>query len=287
MGVGFRSALAVQFMNSVTGRCALCLKHQPLKSSHLLPKALYRFVTKVGGTEDPNPVIVTRKVAWQTSKQVEAHLLCFDCEQRFHKLGEDWTLRHCYRGQRRFRLQDILGQATPAANLGDTLVFAAARIPGIDMQRLGYFAASVFWRASVHRWHTQDHHLEEIDLGKKYSEEFRKFLLGKSEFPRDAALLIDIFGFQQPTLATMAFPYGGKREQYHFFKFTIPGVAFNLFVGSSVPQGIRKCCALRSPEHIIYSSMKDDAIVDDFINMMRTAKPSHKLKCETPKRSEP
>lgn len=129
------------------GICALCLKEKLLQSSHLLPKALYRFV--IGSNQDPNPVIVTPTSAWQSSKQVEAHLLCSDCEQLFHRRGEDWTLRQCYRGQRRFRLQETLARAAPLADFGDALVFAAARIPAIDIGQLVYFAASVFWRASA------------------------------------------------------------------------------------------------------------------------------------------
>ena len=49
---------------------------------------------------------VTPEAAWQSSKQVESYLLCFDCERRFHREGGDLTFRQCYRGQRRFRLQE-------------------------------------------------------------------------------------------------------------------------------------------------------------------------------------
>jgi hypothetical protein len=31
-------------------------------------------------------------------------------------------------------------------------IFAGRAIAGIDIDRLGYFAASVFWRAAAHRW---------------------------------------------------------------------------------------------------------------------------------------
>ena len=263
-------------MNIAVGRCALCLLEKPLQSSHLLPKALYRFVTNVGTSRDPNPVIVTPKSAWQSSKQVEAHLLCCECEQRFHSEGENWTLRHCYRGQRRFRLQEILAGTAPIADLGDALVFGAARIPAIDIRQLVHFAASVFWRASVRNWNAQEHRIRDIDLGP-YAEEFRRFLLGRGEFPEHAAVLVDVFGFRSITLGTMIFPYGGNQGVYHCFKFSIPGVGFNLFVGQLMPSGVRRCCTLRSPEGILWSSKKDNAIVDNFVEMMRTAKVAQRL----------
>jgi hypothetical protein len=266
-------------MNVKHGTCALCLTKGPLQSSHLLPKALYRFVSRLETLEAPNPVIVTRNSVWQSSKQVEAHLLCSECEQRFHKYGEDWTLRHCYRGKGRFRLQEILATSAPIEDTGETLVFAAHSIPEIDVKKLAYFAASVFWRASIHRWNVQDHRLRDIDLGKKYTDEFRQFLLGMTGFPNDAAILIDIFGFRSPAaLATMLFPYGEKQENFHYYRFTIPGVAFNLYVGQLVPSTLRDCSILRSSTGVLFSSKEDTGTVEDFTRLMRTAKVSLGLK---------
>ena len=119
--------------------------------------------------------------------------------------------------------------------------------------------------------------MQDVDLGKKYREDFRQYLLGETKFPKDAALIIDIFNFRSPALATMIFPYGGRSEHHHYFRFTIPGIAFNLFVGQMMPSHARSCCTVRSAEGIVFSSKKDDAIVKDFIKLMRTAKPSLKL----------
>lgn len=119
--------------------------------------------------------------------------------------------------------------------------------------------------------------MTDIDLGKKYNEEFRQFLLGSAGFPADAAVIVDVFGPQCSTLASMAFPYGGNKDGYHVFRFSIPVVAFNLFVGKLLPPETRSCCTLRSTDQIVLSSKKDSQIVEGFIKLMSTAKESRNL----------
>jgi len=46
-------------------------------------------------------------------KQLKAHLLCEECEQRFRKRGEDWVMANCYRGQSDFRFKRILESYGP------------------------------------------------------------------------------------------------------------------------------------------------------------------------------
>jgi hypothetical protein len=58
-----------------------------------------------------------------------------------------------------------------------------AESPTVDRDRLGYFALSVFWRASVHIWKQRDGASITIDLGKSYDESLRQFLLGQSALP--------------------------------------------------------------------------------------------------------
>jgi hypothetical protein len=101
-------------------------------------------------------------------------------------------------------------------DLEDRAVFAADPTSAVDVGKLVYFAASVFWRASIHSWKLQGQRLEEIELGKTYTEQFRGYLLGIAGFPTDAAILIDIFGFRSPqVLGTMLFQHGGRREDYY------------------------------------------------------------------------
>ena len=83
------------------GICALCYQRRVLHKSHFLPKAIYRLVRGEKGP-DLNPTLISGDSVWQSSSQATSSLLCSDCEQRFHANGEDWMLRHCYRGDQEF-----------------------------------------------------------------------------------------------------------------------------------------------------------------------------------------
>jgi hypothetical protein len=54
-----------------------------------------------------------------------------------------------------------------------------------SVEAISYFAASMFWRASVHDWNNRAD--EPIQLGP-YEEQFRKYLMEESDFPVDCAL---------------------------------------------------------------------------------------------------
>lgn len=250
------------------GRCALCLKQTELQLSHLLPKGLYRLIREA--------VHITSNSAWPSSRQIQDYLLCHDCEQRFNRHGEDWILSHCYRG-RRFRLREILKAGKPLGTVDGLSLYSASALAAVDVPRIAYFAASVFWRASAHQWHTNERDVEDIDLGKRYREEFRQYLLGDAGFPLEATLIVDVCSFQSPALASAMFPTGRNDSGYHYFTFSIPGILFYLFTGQRIPPGIRDCCILRSPERCLFSSLRDDAIVERHLGLMKTARPSRKL----------
>ena len=132
----------------IIGTCRLCLRPAvELQDSHVMPAGIYSIVCG----EHANPVHVNRTVAIATSKQVRAHLLCSDCEQRFSKRGEDWTIRNCWHALDDFTLHDGLGSSTAKAT-GDGLhMYLTGDVPELKIDQLVYFAASVFWRAAAHK----------------------------------------------------------------------------------------------------------------------------------------
>ncbi len=95
------------------GVCALCLKTGELCDSHLVPKSLYRVARAADRRAHPDPVLMTSTVRRQTSFHAMQYLLCAECEKLFDQNGEDWVMRHCYRGRDRFRLRELLQRATP------------------------------------------------------------------------------------------------------------------------------------------------------------------------------
>ncbi len=51
-----------------------------------------------------------------------------------------------------FPLLDTLRASTPTRPNTEFVGYDLAAAPSIDREQLGYFALSVFWRASVHIW---------------------------------------------------------------------------------------------------------------------------------------
>lgn len=128
--------------------------------------------------------------AQSTSDQANAYVLCAECEKRFDSQGENWTLARCYQTDKKFPLRDMLIKATPVSSTRGA-PYLADSVPGLIMSQLVYFAASVFWRGSIHDWKLGKSDLLPIQLGP-YEQEFRAYLLGLP-FPIKAALIINVF----------------------------------------------------------------------------------------------
>jgi hypothetical protein len=62
--------------------------------------------------KNPNPWVLAGKGAVQISRQMKAHLLCADCEQRFSKFGENWVLKRCLRKDGTFPQKSTLCENT-------------------------------------------------------------------------------------------------------------------------------------------------------------------------------
>jgi len=185
--------------------------------------------------------------------------MCWDCEQRLNRCGEKWAIENGFRGPGRpFKIQAVLKAAPPLGRNRTGFFFSGIGLPGIDIDRLGYFGASVFWRSSVHRWPDGDG----IDLGPAYQERFRLFLLGKEPFLANAALSIVISDAALP-LEAAYFPNGGRvlRASYHFYTFMVPGILFILSVGGAIPVQLRSACAFHSPKRLVFLSSRVQEII--------------------------
>jgi hypothetical protein len=241
----------------VRGTCALCVQNRELRNSHLVPKALYRLTRARNGRTNPNPVIVTARGRRQTSFQAVRPLLCSECEQRFDHLGEDWVLKHCYRGYGRFRLRELLRQSTPLHSDEHFTIYCASSVPQLSIDRLVYFCMSVFWRASVCDWESSGEKYRAIRLGTKYQEQIRKYLLGAAELPQSASILVLASGLKTPTLV-FTFPDTIRVESQHCHSLHIPGLTFQLSLGG---QPEPESCIVRSPFHPIFECTHGDARV--------------------------
>jgi|ERR1039458_8056010 uncharacterized protein YlaI len=232
--------------------CALCENVRELRQSHFLPAAMFKHMQHPG---DRSHAILDRENLGInnpfTSKQVKTYLLCDECEGRFSKNGEQWVMANGFHTSGMFPLQAALKAANYLAETDDGWAFSGGSIPGVEMEPLAYFAASVFWRATAHGWGCAAHRL---DFGSRYQNMFQQYLLGKAAFPKDAALLIDVSDATS-LLEVAAFPFGGKVDgTYYRYEFHIPGLKFTLFLGQRMLEGARRLCAVHTSEQWIFLS---------------------------------
>ncbi len=239
-----------------TGVCSLCLKTRELRESHFLPKALYRLLL-ARGNGNPHPVRLTSEGRERTAFQATHRLLCADCETRFDQNGENWVMRHCYRGRGVFRLRAIL-EATGAPEASAHFQFySASSAPTINVERLAYFCTSVFWRAAVRDWCIENRKYEAIRLGERYQEQIRRYLLGEARFPDNAALCVVLSKLKNPQL-TFNFPNTIRVESGYCHRLHIPGIDFLMTIGKRLDEE-RLTCIVHSPVHPVCVCNEGDA----------------------------
>jgi len=238
------------------GTCALCQKNADLQDGHLIPKWAYKRVCNVNPTGAKNPVIVADGNAFLSSKQTKKYLLCFDCEQRFSK-SEDYVagLTEPDNGQIKL-FRDITRLDTPKKVL-------ASLNKDVDCGQIAYFAASVMWRVCVI---TTD-----CKLGP-YEPSFRKYLLGETRFPPEAALFVGLFE-KSPNVDTRGWvsePTSKKAGLLWYHGFLIAGLAFKCFVGKAINQNMHQS-SLVGPNPDKYVSIIKPEECGDFLAAVEMA----------------
>ena len=157
-------------------------------------------------------------------------LLCQACEIRFQKGGENWTLENRYRSDGTFPLRDLLLAASPETDRGDGIcIYEARKVPGLKIEQLLYFAASLFWRAGIADWRVKFADAPKIDLSTNLMGELRDYLLGNGPFPTTASLfaLVDAEANPQRVM-----PSPAKVGDVPFVRYEshIPGMIFEFAV---------------------------------------------------------
>ncbi len=86
-----------------------------------------------------------------------------------------------------------------------------------------------------------------MDLGPRYSEDLRLYLLGEAPFPRNAVSVVYVSDEDAP-YASVTFAAGGRQKEGHFsYSFQLPGLMFFLVLGQRIPDTIRGLCAANNP----------------------------------------
>lgn len=258
----------------VIGKCKLCFRDAiDLKESHFLPRGIYK-ILREANTQNPNPVLVTRSVSVQTSRQFKKHLLCENCEDLLNKNGETWVLRRCLQSDGRFELAEILAARKPkfSESGNPTKIYYASEYPEINVAKLSFFAASIFWRGSIFPWN--DDGSTPVELGP-FQEEFRQYLLGKEPFPKHACLWVALREGRDINRLTHV-PKGERRQGAHVYRFAMPGIVFMLFVGKNIPESPRYRCFVHRLEHpIMVTSIVETVLIQDAAALMRMQPNEH------------
>ena len=261
-------------------RCALCLRDEQLQMSHLIPRALY-LDRRMPELPNPNPIYGLPEEQGPRQEQFVERLLCRDCEHRFSVNGEKWVLENGYRLKGPSTIYEALAAATAVPDYPGGTVYAGAEIDALDMDKLSYFGASVFWRASVVHLDIGRKRRHMIQLGAKYEESLRAYLLGEAPFPNSMVLWSAVCRTPEPP-PVITYPAGERvsegYESFYRHTFDIPGLSYMLHVGNRLPPHIRDTCVVASPRRYIYFSPFERLIDRNTARAFAKSAPSQSLR---------
>lgn len=234
------------------GICKLCHNESVLLESHFLPAAIYKSLLN-RAERNPHPYLMSATRTIESSRQIQDHILCAECEDRFNRGGESWVLSQMAR-EKGFPLQEKLLAASPIQSIPGLTTYAAGRIKGIDVDKLEYFALSVFWRASVHTWKPPfGEKYERLELGP-YRERLGLYLLG-GPFPKDVVTLISVCTASEFDRGMFPpFPGIPRPNEGRPYSFLIPGIQFSMVLGRGMTAESRELSSHISPERRVFIS---------------------------------
>jgi hypothetical protein len=250
---------------NVQGVCKLCQKPAKLCKSHYLGRVLH----KISFTEDEPPVMMTPKTVQATPRQLWAHLLCENCEQRLNEKGEKPVIALFTDANNNFPLLNRMELALPLTfrsafrvseggllvrdadgSLGQNVVKYSGRAMGINTEALAYYGLGILWKGSVHKWKTIDGQESTVDLGK-YQEPIRRYLLGEAGFPDGVYVLVSActdVGSQGMCFA----PHLVEGSRYPMHSILIRGLWFHIITTDQDADGLSELCCVRSTEKVLF-----------------------------------
>jgi hypothetical protein len=140
-----------------------------------------------------------------------------------------------------------------------------------------YFAVSVFWRASAHRWKLDRDWLDRIVLGP-YQEPFRRYLLNEAPFPQHARVYVFVAQEAQPTRAVVL-PCTSRIDNARRHEFYIPGIHFALALGQRAPRYYDDAALNGSREHLMWlCPWENSALFRGMVVRINTSTPRGNLR---------
>jgi hypothetical protein len=107
-----------------------------------------------------------------------------------------------------------------------------------------------------------------VQLGVRYEEEFRRYLLGRSGFPNNSALMLSISAATKPATA-VNYPMVMAHHPFgcHANRFVALGVYFDLLVGKAAVRA-HPFCFVRSPENFVHVTDRLDLWITESLGKL-------------------
>jgi hypothetical protein len=233
------------------GVCKLCGKTKDLCDSHYVLAAVYKY-SRAAELKNPNPVMLRGDSSKQGTIQARDYVFCQDCERLLNENGERWVSQVIPKDYGApFPLLEALKKANPVTREPGRVRLSTVGLHDVGIEKLLYFAASVFWRGAVHEWPDPEGvPVPTLDLGSDYVDGLNLYLRGKKPFPSELYVTVMLWPFQKVPPG-LIFPDTYPNATWKRFWFYISGVGFVLDVEPGVPEDVKKYSTSGSAQRLI------------------------------------
>jgi hypothetical protein len=234
-----------------------------------------RVLHTLSRTGKEHPVVMTPELVKATPKQLWAHLLCQSCEQLLNDRGEKPVLALFNGANDDFPLLNRMSLALPFRAEGRAVIYSGQAM-GIDTEPLAYYALSVLWKGSVHKWTTLKGQKSSIDLGK-YQEPIRRYLLGEAGFPD--GVYVNVTVCVDPGSQGMNYaPSKGVGSPYPMYSLLVRGLWFHVITSDDNPSVLSDFCCVRSVRRLLFKADCTEPFLQAARHIHETAKVSAELR---------
>jgi hypothetical protein len=193
---------------------------------------------------------MTPKLVIATPKQLWAHLLCESCERLLNDRGEK-PVQKMFNGATSFPLLDRMNVALPFAT-APTVTFYSGSAMGVDTETLAYYALSILWKGSVHKWTTLKGQKSSVSLGA-HQEPIRRYLIGAAGFP-DCVYVVVTACTDIGSRGTVFAPSLMAETMHSMHSLLVRGLWFHIALTDKPTPALDEVCCVRSGRRVLHKA---------------------------------